>query len=96
MKINREKILNRIDGVSMSASLFAMLCDPEGFYTMAIKEWLGYRLDKLSPRVEKRVGEVFVVMEQVLEEMGKPPEEISPGELADEVGKRCQYARFAA
>jgi len=96
LKIDREKILNRIDGVSMSASHFATLCDPECFYTMAIAEWLGYRLDKLPPRVEKRVSEVFVVMEQVILEMGKPPEEISPGELADEVRKRCRYEHRAA
>jgi hypothetical protein len=96
MKIKREKILNRIDGVSMSASLFARLCDPDCFDTMAITEWLGYRMDKLPPRVEKRVGEVFVVMEQVLAEMGKPPEQISPGELANAVEKRCRYARRAA
>jgi len=93
VKVNREKVLNRIGDVSISPSLFAWLCDPDCFETMTITEWLGYRVEKLPPPVERRVGEVFVVMEQVIREMAKPSEEISPGELAHEVEKRCGHAR---
>jgi len=66
VKVNREKVLNRIGDVSISPSLFAWLCDPDCFETMTITEWLGNRVEKLPPPVERRVGEVFVVMEQVI------------------------------
>jgi hypothetical protein len=87
MEINREKILNRIDDVSLSPTAFASLCGDD--CSGLVGSWLSHKTDELPAPLKKRVNEVFMVMEQIILEMGKPAEEISPGELADEVGKRC-------